>query len=195
MTCRLLGLDPSMTALGWCMSFAGPAPVSEWVTGTLREASLEALSVSVAELISGFQPDMIACEQPLQVIMLYGKKVLIQKHGGGSMLTPNADQTVLWKIEGMIRALAAIAAAPLLMVPVKTWRAKILGDGNLDREKAKVRAKQTCLQLGVPITSVDAAEAACVALYGLGTIEFRQAILRDIHGRNQAEVGSTETRQ
>jgi Holliday junction resolvasome RuvABC endonuclease subunit len=195
MTCRLLGLDPSMTAFGWCMSWAGPAPIGQWQTGTLRSASLEDLAVDLAELISGFLPDMIACEQPLQVIMLYGKKGLIQLGGGGAMLTPNADQTILWKIEGMVRALAACAAIPLLMVPVKTWRAVILGDGNLDRDKAKVRAKQACLQMGINITSVDAAEAACVALYGLGTTEFRAAILRDIHGRNRSEVGSTETRQ
>jgi hypothetical protein len=145
-------------------------------------------------MLAAWQPDMIACEQPLQVIMLYGKKGLIHLPGGKQMFTPNADQSILWKIEGMVRTLAALASIPMLMVPVKTWRASILGDGNLEREKAKMRAKQRCLQMGIDIGSVDAAEAACVALYGLGTIEFRHAIMRDIHGRNHAEVGNEVSR-
>jgi len=193
MTCTCLGLDPSMTAFGWCLSHAGPAPIDTWTTGAFREKTLEDLARKLGEFVGVMQPDMICCEQPLQVIMLYGKKGLIHMPGGASMLTPNADQTVLWKIEGAVRTIASLAAIPLLMVPVKTWRASILGDGNLDRDKAKQRAKQACLQMGIPVTSVDAAEAACVALYGLGTIEFRHAIMRDVHGRNQPEVGKENT--
>jgi len=193
MTCTCLGLDPSMTAFGWCLSHAGPTPVKEWTTGTLREASLEDLARKFGELVGAWQPDMICCEEPIQQIFLYGKKQLVQLPGGGSMMTPNAAQIILWKIEGAIRTVASLAAIPLLMVSPKTWRAQILGDGNLDRDKAKQRAKQACLHMGVPVTSVDAAEAACVALYGLGTIEFRHAIMRDVHGRNQREVGKETT--
>src|SRR5262245_7597024 len=153
------------------------------------------MAVKISEMITEWQPDIICCEQPLQVIMMYGKKQLIAVGNNMNMVTPNADQIVLWKIEGAIRTIAALGNIPLLMVPVKTWRATILGDGNLDRAKAKMRAKQTMLRLGVPVTSVDAAEAACVALYGMGTVEFRHAITRDIHGRNQPEVGNGMTRQ
>lgn len=195
MTCRLLALDPSMTAFGWCLALDKPAPLEAWQHGTWRAAGLEELALTYGRALAELRPDLVVFEQPLQVIMLYGKKQLIATKGGSmTMVTPNASQTILWKIEGAIRGIAALCECPTLAVPPKTWRATILGDGSLPGEVAKTRAKQICMQLGIPIKSVDEAEACCVGLYGLGTIEFRNAIRRDIHGRNR-EVDDRQTIQ
>lgn len=183
---RLLALDPSMTAFGWALCFERPTPVERWEHGTWRAAGLEELALKYGEALAELKPDMVVYEQPLQVIMLYGKKGMIQLPGGASMVTPNASQAILWKIEGAIRGIAALCQCPTLAVPPKTWRANILGDGNMPKETAKARAKVTCDRLGITIKSVDEAEACCVGLHGLGTIEFRDAVRRDIHGRNHA---------
>lgn len=74
-------------------------------------------------------------------------------------------------------------------MPPKTWRATILHGGNLPGRVAKVRAQQACAHMGLKIRSVDEAEACCVALYGLGTIEFRAAINRE------RGLGENPTRQ
>lgn len=175
---KILGLDPSITAFGWCLAAPKPVPPEAWVSGTYRPEGLSDLGLWFGELLARERPDMIVCEQPLQVIMMYGKKQLIHLPSGGSMLTPNASQTVLWKIEGMIIGIAALCQCPVLMVPPKTWRASILGDGNLDRDIAKARAKRACDMMGMKIRSVDEAEASCVALFGLGSIEWRDVIRR-----------------
>ena len=185
MTCRVLALDPSMTAFGWCLAFAGPTPLERWEHGTWREPGLEALALRYGEAVAALQPDLICYEDPIQAIMVYGKKGILHLPSGMTMVTPNASQIILWKIEGVIRGIAALCSCPILAVSPKTWRASILGDGNLPKDKAKARAKVQCDRLGLKIRSVDEAEACCVGLYGLGTIEFRDAIRRDIHGRNR----------
>lgn len=174
----LLAFDPSMTAFGWCHAYSAPMGVGTWNHGTIRAESLTDLSLELAQMMATLQPDLIAYEDPIQAIFMYGKKQLVHLPNGGAMFTPNADQIILWKIEGAIRALAAAASIPTLAVPVKTWRATVLKDGNLPKDKAKQRARQTCVHLGIDIRSVDEAEACCVAVHSLGTIEFRDALRR-----------------
>src|SRR5262245_49861077 len=127
MSCRLLALDPSMTAFGWCLVEDRPTPITEGQNGTIRAEGLEELALTYGEMLAEMQPDLVVYEQPLQVIMLYGKKQMIASKGGSmTMVTPNATQTILWKIEGAIRGIASLCQCPTLAVPVKTWRATIL---------------------------------------------------------------------
>lgn len=172
-----------MTAFGWCIAFGPPAMPQTWRHGTWRAKSFEDLALLFGQCLQAEEPDLVVYEEPLQVIVLYGKKQLIHLPGGNQFFTPNASQTILWKIEGMMRGVCAIAEVPCLGVPPKTWRATVLGDGNLPKDRAKLRAQQTCAHLQIPIKSVDEAEACCVALHGLSTVEFRDAERRDVHGR------------
>lgn len=189
MSARLLALDPSMTATGWCIAQSAPRDVTTWEHGTVRPKMLSDLAMWFGTMLAEVKPDLVVFEEPLQVIMMYGKKQLVK--GGKGFVTPNASQTVLWKLEGMLIGVCALAACPAIAVAPRTWRAAILHDGNLPGPVAKVRAQQACAHMGLSIRSVDEAEACCIALYGLGTIEFREAARKDVHG-HALGTGGTE---
>jgi hypothetical protein len=81
-------------------------------------------------------------------------------------LVPQYDKTLQCGIYGIIGAVARIRNIPILTVMPQSWRATVLGDGKLNRAKAKARALWLCGQLGWKPQTDDDAEAACIWLWG-----------------------------
>jgi Holliday junction resolvasome RuvABC endonuclease subunit len=166
----ILGLDPSKSRTGWSL-VKGPAPVAVIATGSQRADRLNDFILWFKGLLAEHAPAMICYEQPLQVIFQYGKKQLLP--GNQPFTTPNADQIILWKLEGALEALAANAKIPTLSVPVRTWRAAVLGSGKLSRNEAKSAAKLYCERIGAGKLNEDEAEAVCIGIYGATSQAFR----------------------
>jgi hypothetical protein len=85
-------------------------------------------------------------------------------------LVPQYDKTLQCGLWAVIKAVAAIRRIPVLVAHIGTWRAFVLGDGKLKRDVAKTRAVQTVTRLGWDVDSHDAAEAACIWLWGCSQV-------------------------
>ena len=92
------------------------------------------------------------------------------------MVDPSGDQLKLSEIQGAIRGIAEALDIPVVFVSPKTWRAKVLGNGNLSRPDAKRAAREHCRYLKIDARNHDSAEACCIGLWGATcSQEFRMA--------------------
>jgi hypothetical protein len=80
-------------------------------------------------------------------------------------LVPQFDKTLQCGIFSAFGGIARNKQIPILVAPVQTWRATILGDGKLKKEIAKARAISICGALGWSAPDHNAAEAAMQWLY------------------------------
>lgn len=173
----LLALDPSLTRCGHASFEAPPVRLEGLLTGSFSSDDPADFTRQLRGLIDAVAPGMIFAEEARKVILTYGKKQLLAGPNDGPMTTPNGDQLKLSEVQGAIRGLAEAKGIPLVLVPPKTWRAKVLGNGNLPRAEAKRAAKNHCRYLKIPVRNHDQAEAVCIGLWGATcSQEFRMAI-------------------
>lgn len=74
--------------------------------------------------------------------------------------------TATYRIYGMAYVALSLCARlniPRWFVPQSTWRKEILGHGR--PKNPKQEAKAFCEKMGIQVSSLDAAEAACIALW------------------------------
>jgi hypothetical protein len=86
-------------------------------------------------------------------------------------LVPQFDKTLQCGIFSSFGGIARAKQIPILVAPVQTWRAAILGDGKLKKEVAKARALSICGSLGWSAPDHNAAEAAMQWLYACSKVE------------------------
>src|SRR5262245_7194928 len=168
---RILALDPSKTRTGWC-AMEGPGPVKLLAHGSFRSADIPGFADRLHDVMDRWIPDLVVYEEPLQVIALYGRKGLLP--GQEHFAAPNAAQTVLWKIEGAVEAIAFGYNVPVHAVTPRTWRKQVLGDGAMPKDRAKARARQYCdYAFALQKLNEDEAEAVCIGVYGATSQVFR----------------------
>lgn len=165
----ILSLDQSLTRTGYAAMTEKFKP-EDIVTGSFASADPADFIARTFILINELKPGFLIWEQPVNVIFQYGKKQLVE---GKGMVTPNADQLKLHQLHGGLLALAHVLGLGYLAVAPKSWRARVLGDGNMTRAKAKAAAVTHCARLGVAQRNHDRAEAVCIGLYGLSSTEVR----------------------
>lgn len=170
----LLALDQSLTRSGWAMIPGSRFVREEMATGSFASVDVGDFGDNLLKLVDDHRPQFIVYERPLNIVVMYGKRQLTEAR----MVTPNADQLKLHRIAGMIDGIALGRGIDRLDVPPATWRARVLGDGRLDKAKAKAAAKLYCQRLGVPARSHDVAEAVCLALFGITSPEYRYHLTR-----------------
>lgn len=85
-------------------------------------------------------------------------------------LVPQYDKTLQCGLWAIMTGVAAVKGIPIVIAPIQTWRAFVLGQGNLKKDLAKTRAVQTVTQLGWQADSHDAAEAGCIWLWACGQV-------------------------
>lgn len=172
----ILALDPSLTRCGFVTFEAPPVRLDTLAAGSFASDDPAHFIRQLAAIIEAAEPGMIFAEKAREVILVYGKKQLQFAGQGQHMTTPNADQLKLSEIQGGIRGLAEAADIPLVLVSPKTWRAKILGNGNLSRPEAKKAAKDYCRYLKIEAKNHDVAEAILIGIWGATcSQEFRMA--------------------
>ena len=155
----ILAFDQSLTRTGWALMGHGRFDPGTTITGSFHSDSVDAFIETVAQLIEDNDPQVVIWEAPLMIIFQYGKKQLV----GPNMLTPSADQLKLHHLHGAMLALTR--GRIRLFVPPKTWRKLVLGDGKLDKARAKAAAKLHCERISLPQVNHDCAEAVCIGLY------------------------------
>jgi len=185
MKIRCLAFDQSVTQSGWCVVDGPPAYMAGLKFGSFEsnprdehlndDQQFDRFGENIFRLRRIYKPDFIAWERAKRQISRYAK-------GGGDLLGPaasgttvNAAQLKLPELQGMLRGLARGKRLPYLAIDPKTWRKGILGNGNLSTAKAKSEAMIYCRRLGIPINNHNEAEAVCVGLFAVTTIEFRAA--------------------
>lgn len=85
-------------------------------------------------------------------------------------LVPQYDKTLQCGMHAIFQAVAAAKGIPVMIAPIFTWRKFVLGDAKLKKEMAKTRAVQKVTRLGWDVDSHDAAEAACIWLWGCAQV-------------------------
>lgn len=158
----VLALDPSLTRTGYAAFSAPPPHLKDIETGSFNSSDPEDFIAQLLALVERVGADFVAAEQARAVILTYGKKQLVS---AGPVVTPNAKQLKLSEIQGGMRGLCVARHIPLALVSPKTWRAKVLGNGNLSRPEAKAAAKTYCRRLGIDVRNHDVAEAVCIGLW------------------------------
>lgn len=170
----VLALDPSLTRCGFVTFEAPPVRLETMAAGSFSSDDPAHFTRQLFAIIETAQPGMIFAEQARGVILTYGRKQL--QLDGSSMVGPSGDQLKLSEIQGAIRGIAEALDIPVVFVSPKTWRAKVLGNGNLPRDKAKAAAKQHCVYLKIPARNHDQAEAILIGIWGATcSQEFRMA--------------------
>jgi Holliday junction resolvasome RuvABC endonuclease subunit len=166
---KILSLDPSLTATGWAI--VETPKVKVLASGTFRPDNVHDFAQHLLVLVIEHQPALISYEAARRDIMLYGKKGLLP--GKAGFVTPNASQLVLLELQGAIIAVAAANGLVAHATAVQTWRAAILGTGQMQRDAAKAAAKQYLIRSQIHFRSVDEAEAICLGLYTATRPEIR----------------------
>lgn len=174
---RVLGLDPSKTRTGWAVVEGASLGRGELIAaGSFASSAVSEFAEWIKLLIGSHRADMVVAEMARQDIALYQKKGLVAGRAG--FATVNADQTVLWKLEGATIAVAQVLEKPFVLVAAPTWRKAMLGNGKLPRAAAKLAAMNWCELQRIDVANHDCAEAVCIAHYGIATIDFRYAMQR-----------------
>jgi len=88
-------------------------------------------------------------------------------------VVPQYDKTIQSGLFAIFTGIAAAKSIEVMVAPIQTWRAFVLGDGKLPKAKAKQRAVSVVHQLGWAAADVDhnAAEAGCQWLWGCSQVE------------------------
>ena len=88
-------------------------------------------------------------------------------------VVPQYDKTIQSGLFAIFTGIANAKGIKVLVAPVQTWRAFVLGDGKLPKAKAKARAVAVVHQLGWAEADVDhnAAEAGCQWLWACSQVE------------------------
>lgn len=82
-------------------------------------------------------------------------------------LVPQYDKTLQCGLWAIVNGIAAIKRIPVIIAPIQTWRAAVLGFGRLKKDEAKTRAVSVCTQLGWEPKGHDEAEAGCIWLWAV----------------------------
>ena len=172
----LLAFDPSLTRTGFALMKAPPVSVASIESGSFASEDPDAFIAQALALVEKFKPDFVAAEEARKIIMLYGKK---QLWAGDVVVTPNAKQLKLSEIQGGLKGLTSAKRIPLVLVPPKTWRKAILGNGNLPRDSAKAAALTYCARLKIAVANHDEAEAACIGIWTSSCDAFRMHVYRE----------------
>lgn len=170
---KLLALDPSLTRTGYAIFSAPPPTLADLEVGSFTSEDPEDFVRQVLAIVDDRGIEFIAAEMARGIVLMYGKKQL----GGIGAVTPNGNQLKLSEIQGGMRGVCAARHIPLALVAPKTWRAKVLGNGNLSRPEAKAAAKRYCQQIKVEVKNHDVAEAVCIGLWAATCDQqFRMAV-------------------
>jgi hypothetical protein len=88
-------------------------------------------------------------------------------------VVPQYDKTIQSGLFAIFTGIANAKDIKVLVAPIQTWRAFVLGDGKLPKAKAKARAVSVVHQLGWAAADVDhnAAEAGCQWLWACSQVE------------------------
>lgn len=183
---RILGLDQSLTRCGVCL-LTGSRARPEFLCDSFASQSARHFGQQLLVLLDDWEPTYVVWERPVPRIFAYGKKTLV-----GQVSTPNADQLVLPRLAGMIEQACLDRLLPYEEVASNTWRARVLGKGygNMGSKEAKAAAVAYARQLVIPAANPDQAEAALIALYGLGSDQFR---MLENDARKTAEADRAKT--
>lgn len=177
-----LGFDQSITQTGWCLfTFPGNERLMKCGSfsakhGRDAEEQCDIFGREIKAIIGRHKDalrtdGLIVWERAKRQISGYEKHdnpddMLPAEPDRKPRFTVNATQLLLPEIQGMLRAAAIFYRIPYESVPPRTWRAAILGDGNMDRPTAKAAAKAYCRMLGIKAANENEAEAACITRWG-----------------------------
>lgn len=158
-----LGFDQSLTRTGWCYMPGRHGSIEGIRTGSFASEDPRDFMRQCSEMIEVHQPGRIVFEDPIDVIMTFSRKTL---PGIPGFSAGNAGQLKLHRIAGQIEGLAFARSIECLPVKIKSWRAAVLGNGNLTGPKAKAQAREWCRRNGITIANHDEAEGVCITYYG-----------------------------
>jgi hypothetical protein len=109
----------------------------------------------------------------VKMIQTHRVEVVVKEGSAGPMMgnTTAATQELLAYLHGMVAEVCSTLDVDLFDMPIATWRSLALGTSRVpkhikpDRRRSwwKRQAIERCEQLGWPVTSDDAAEAALIA--------------------------------
>jgi hypothetical protein len=85
-------------------------------------------------------------------------------------LIPQYDKTLQCGIFSAFGGIARNKQIPILVAPVQTWRAFVLGSGHLKKDVAKARALSICGALGWSAPDHNAAEAGCQFIWACSQV-------------------------
>lgn len=166
----ILAFDQSVKRSGWCLY--QPHHVETMLFGHFDSAPDKEMSIieketrfadAIIKLFDDHKPDFVAWEAAAPDIRVME---------GGHV---NASQLILHGLQGEILMLCRERGIPCMAVHPKSWRAKILENGNLKKEEAKRKAVYTCRTiLHIDVKNHDQAEAACIAIHASHSDLFRK---------------------
>lgn len=180
MSLIILSFDQSVKRTGYAVY--EPPHVGKMLVGSFScndgdtlEEKCRFFCTEVELLFLKWQPAAVFWERAFLHIQQHKPK---QKDDlGGRVPTPSfnvsPDQLILHDLQGHIRHAAWARRKPHESVDPKTWRARVLKNGNLKRDEAKKAAMDHCAMLRIRVDNADEAEAACIALYGESSDTFR----------------------
>jgi hypothetical protein len=147
---QLLALDPG-TKCGWAYGNIGQQPVLG--TCNFKHDTHAEIFAHALDWIERMAFDALVIEEPIPPSQKWGA-------------TNYGTTQILLGITAIFMASAAHRDAELRLVPIKSWRAYALGNGNLDRAAAKAAALRLCSWMKWETVDDNSAEAAGIFLYG-----------------------------
>ena len=147
---RLLALDPG-TKTGWAYGNIGQQPVLG--TCNFKHDTHAKIFGHALNWIERMAFDALIIEAPIPPSQKWGA-------------TNYGTTQILLGITAIFMASAENREAELHLVPIKTWRAYSLSNGNLDRAAAKAAALKLCQVMKWEVIDDNGAEAAGIFLYG-----------------------------
>lgn len=161
---NVLALDISAASCGLAVGSADGAPRTSLrkTAGDTTGAKGAAFTAFVNDILTVEQPDLVMIEAPLMATSV-----------------PRSAATA-WLLIGLAHNAETVCAERGVQcerVAVQTWRARVLGRGNIRRDEAKERALRLCAAAGWDTGgSHDRAEAACIWAYAHLQFGQRRAI-------------------
>jgi len=175
---RLLALDQSIRASGWALfdvqSQSGYGGTmcklrSGWfgAQAASDDGKLAAFIDHVEQLVADEQPAMLVWEKPSKFI-----------GGRGGV---QARTLVLTRLDQALQDICRRCALSYDTVAPGTWRAKVFGKGGgrLSRDEAKAWALWHTEAIGLPVKSVDEAEAICIGLWAATCSPVARSLLKE----------------
>lgn len=175
MKLRLLTLDQSITQTGWAV-YDTPGPEQSIICGSFSAKEpaddgdkCELFATEVRKLRTKWKPDFMSWEMSSRKISGFQKNADFVDEQMAAMgrprFTVNAKVLMLPELQGILRGIAVAYLIPHEAVPVTTWRAGMLHNGNMDRDTAKRKAKEMCRMLRIKVANHNEAESAMICLW------------------------------
>jgi hypothetical protein len=93
----------------------------------------------------------------------------------GAPAQGTGDKSLQIGIFACLTAVAVNKSIPILVAPIRTWRAYCFGSGNMKKKMAKSMALETCSRLGWDVPDHNAAEAAMQWLWACSKVAPKSA--------------------